>query len=94
VVHTAFAGLAVLTAFLLGLTLSEWCLVMLCIAGVFAAEMFNSALESLAKAIDRQYNPHLADGLDIASAAVLISAAGAVVVGLLLFGTRLVGLMG
>lgn len=84
-VHLPFAAAVVLLAAALRLGLIEWCLLMLCIFTVLAAEMFNSALETLAKAIDTRFNPYLADGLNIASAAVLLSAAGAVIVGLLVF---------
>ena len=42
--------------------------------------MFNSAMEHLAKAIEKDHNPHLGDALDTGSAAVLFASlvAGAV----------------
>ena len=52
---------------------------------VLAAEMFNSALESLARAITDRPHPLVRDALDIASAAVLVTALGAAAVGLLIF---------
>jgi diacylglycerol kinase (ATP) len=67
----------------------DWCLLVLCIAIVLAAELFNSALESLAKAVTRAEDPHVARALDIASGAVLMSSVGAAVVGLLIFVPRL-----
>jgi diacylglycerol kinase len=93
VVHFTCAFLVIALAAILRLGPVEWCLLTLCIFGVFTAEMFNSALESLAKAIDTRYNPHLAEGLNIASAAVLTCAIGSVVVGLIVFGCRLVQLV-
>lgn len=89
-IHLTCAAVVILLAGVLRLGPTQWCLLMLCISTVLGAEMFNSALETLAKAIDTRFNPHLAEGLNIASAAVLVSAAGAVVVGLLVFGHRLV----
>jgi diacylglycerol kinase len=80
-VHAGTATLVVITAALLQCTIDQWCLLLLCIALVLTAEVFNSALEVLAKAIDADHNPFLADGLDIASGAVLISALGAALVG-------------
>ena len=53
-----------MVAAVLGMDLYESCL-LLCIAGVMTAEMFNSALESMAKAINRQSDPHLGNSLDI-----------------------------
>lgn len=61
----------------------RWCAVLLCITLVFVAELLNTALESLAPAVDTAFNPHVRDALDIAAAAVLFAAAGAVTVGLI-----------
>jgi diacylglycerol kinase len=85
-----FAGAAVIVAaMVLDCTRLQWCVLVLCIAGVLACEMFNSALEQMAKAIDREDNPHLADALDIGSAAVLIASIGAAVAGTVILGYRL-----
>ena len=73
----------------MGLSLVEWCLIVLCIAGVLAAEMFNSALESMAKAITSENNPHVGRSLDIGSAAVLTASIGAATVGAIIFLPRL-----
>ncbi|RPI59903.1 MAG: diacylglycerol kinase family protein, partial [Planctomycetaceae bacterium] len=61
---------------------------------VLSAEMFYSALESMAKAITGQSDPHLGNSLDIGSAAVLIAAIGASAVGLIIFGHRLAIMLG
>jgi diacylglycerol kinase len=90
-----FAACAVLAAALaLGATLAEWCLLVLCICGVLTAEMFNTAFETLAKAVDREYNPHLRDALDMGSGAVLLAALGASAVGAIIFIHRLASLLG
>ena len=70
----------------LGISRTEWCLLILCIAVVMAAELFNSALEQLAKAITEEKNSHIRNGLDIASGAVLVAAIGAAVIGVLVLG--------
>jgi diacylglycerol kinase len=57
---------------------------------VLAAELFNSALEHLAKAITREHNEHLRIGLDISAGAVLIVSLGAASVGLVIFLPHLV----
>ena len=92
-VHFVCTVLVVLLAVVLRVGLSEWCLLILCISSVLVAEMFNSALETTARAIDTRFNPHLADGLNIASAAVLVCSIGAVIVGSLIFGNRLLELL-
>ena len=88
-VHLACAVGVIAAAALLRASLSEWCLLLLCITIVLTAEMFNSALEYLAKAIDRRENQTLAAALDIASAAVLLAALGSAVVGVIVLLTRL-----
>ena len=69
--------------------LAEWCLLLICITVVLAAEMFNSALETMAKAITNEYDPHVGAALDISSAAVLLSSIGASIVGAIIFINRL-----
>lgn len=88
VVHAFFTVAVLGLALMLQVTWMEGCLLLLCAATVLAAEMFNSALETLAKAIDQNDNQHLADGLDIASAAVLVMAIGAAGVGTIVLGYR------
>jgi diacylglycerol kinase len=88
-VHLPMAVLVVVAGFVLRVELVEWCVLVLAIAVVLAAELFNSALESLAKAIDVEHNLHLADALDVGSAAVLVAALGAVIVGAIVFLFRL-----
>ncbi len=80
-VHFPVAVCVIVAGAVLRVSLIEWCLLAGCITAVLAAEMFNSALESLAKAIDVEHNLHLGDALDIGSAAVLVTAIGAAVVG-------------
>ena len=74
-------------------SLTEWCLLILCITVVLTAEMFNSAIETLARAITDQHDPILGTALDIGSGAVLLASLGAAVVGLILFVNRLALLM-
>src|SRR5947208_2743440 len=69
-VHLFMAAAVVAAAIVLGADLVDWCLLVLCIATVLAAEMFNCALEHLAKAVTQEHNPHIGNALDIGSAAV------------------------
>jgi diacylglycerol kinase len=84
--HFFAAALVVVTAATLGADRTEWCLLVLCITVVLTAETFNSAVERLAKAVDGNYNPHLRDALDICSGAVLTTALGTAVVGVVILG--------
>ena len=84
-VHLPAAAVVVWLGFQFQVGLVEWGLLILSITTVLVAEMFNSALESLAKAIDRKHNPQLGAALDMAAAAVLTAALVASAVGAIVF---------
>ncbi|MDR3197522.1 MAG: diacylglycerol kinase family protein [Planctomycetaceae bacterium] len=63
----------------------RWILLIFCITIVIVSEMFNTAVETLAKAITNSYNPYIGNALDIAGGAVLTAAFGAASVGTILF---------
>ncbi|MFM8986739.1 MAG: diacylglycerol kinase [Planctomycetia bacterium] len=91
--HLPAAAAAIALGAWLGLSAGEWCLVALAIGGVLAAETVNSAIEMLAKALDRGPDERIRDALDMASGAVLVTVGTAIVVGLAVFGPRLLSLM-
>ena len=43
----------------------EWCVLLLCVGLVMSAELFNSAFESLARAVTRDFDDDVQDALDI-----------------------------
>ncbi len=94
VVHFVIATAVLLSAAMLRMDAVQWCVLLLCIAGVLAAEMFNTALEAMARAITDQKHPQIRDALDIASGAVLMAAFGSIAVGVVLFGYRAGQLLG
>ena len=92
-VHLRFHAAA--TAAVLGLGLYcrlgclEWALVALAVAGVWAAELFNTALEALTDLVSPGYHPLAGRAKDVAAGAVLLAALGALAVGALVFGPHL-----
>jgi diacylglycerol kinase len=88
-IHLLFAAAVIAAGAVVRIHRLEWCVVGLCITAVLAAELFNSSLERMAKAIDNRRNPELGAALDIASGAVLVAAAGAAAVGGVVFLFRL-----
>lgn len=87
--HFFAAAAVLLAAIALQPTRVEWCILVVCITVVLTAEMLNTSIERLAKAVDQEHNPIVGDALDVASAGVLIAALGASVVGLLVLGTKI-----
>ena len=84
-VHFTLAAAVVACAVFFQAALWQWCVLLLCIAIVLTAEMFNSALELFGKMITDKYDPRMADALDIGSAAVLVASIGAAIVGAIVF---------
>ncbi len=87
--HLVVAVLVVIAGAALGVSLIEWCVLILCVAAVTVAELFNTALEHLARAITREDNDEIRDALDTSSGAVLLVAIGAAIAGSLIFIHRL-----
>jgi diacylglycerol kinase len=87
--HLFITAVVVIAGALLHLNHVDWCLLTLCIFGVLAAEMLNSAMESMARAITDETDPHVGEALDIGSAAVLLASVGASIVGAIVFLHRL-----
>jgi diacylglycerol kinase len=88
-VHFFFTAAVLAAAAVLQVSRTDWCLLILCITIVLTAEMFNSAMESMAKAITHEENPHIGDSLNIGAAAVLTASTGAAIVGTLIFLLRI-----
>jgi diacylglycerol kinase len=85
-IHFMAAVCVLAAAWLLGnFDTVRWVLLIFCITIVVVAEMFNTAIETLAKAITNSYNPYIGYALDIAGGAVLATAFGATCIGTILF---------
>lgn len=84
-VHYVAAILTLGLAVWLKCSLTQWCLLLLCIGAVLGAEYLNSALERLARGLCREQNADVGAALDIASAAVLIVSICSAIIGGLIF---------
>ncbi|MEE2738893.1 MAG: diacylglycerol kinase [Planctomycetota bacterium] len=72
-VHIPITISVILIAIFLEVALWEWITIILCIGMVLIAELFNTALETLARAITEQRNDHIRIALNIAAGAVLLA---------------------
>lgn len=90
----AFATVVVVSAGLLcGVSPSEWCWLVLAIMAVWIAEALNTAFEFLADVVSPEFHPLVKNSKDVAAGAVLISAIGSVIIGLLILGPYVVGFL-
>jgi|ABSQ01.1.fsa_nt_gi diacylglycerol kinase (ATP) len=92
-IHAVATVLVIITAGLLHLNTTDWCMLVLATASVWTAEALNTAVEALADAVSPEFHPLIARSKDVGAAAVLIAAAAAVVIGLLVLGPPLLRLI-
>lgn len=85
VVHSIIALVAIVSGILLRISRMEWLVVVLCIGLVFAAEIFNTAVERLVDLVSPGKNEKAGMIKDISAGAVLIVAIASVIAGLLIF---------
>lgn len=93
-VHFFAGALVIAAAIALGCEFWQWCVLLLCIGLVMTAELVNSAIETLHRGLDPETRERNWKALDIAAGAVLLASISAAVVGLLIFGNRLLHLIG
>jgi diacylglycerol kinase (ATP) len=92
-IHLAATAVAVGLGVVLGIGREEWALIAVAIVAVWTAEALNTALELLCDVASPSFHPLVERAKDVAAGAVLVTAAGALVVGLLVFGPPLLQLM-
>lgn len=94
-IHAGVSIVVFALAFWLRLGRFEWAILLLATMVVWMAEFANTALENLVDLAAPDYHPLAKTAKDVAAAAVLVGALGAILVGLLIMGpplwTRLAG---
>lgn len=89
-IHTVATVAVIMIGLALGITRLEWCLIVLACAAVWTAETLNTAFEYLADATNKEFHPVIGQAKDMAAGAVLITALGAVITGVLVLVPHLI----
>src|ERR1700730_13631098 len=84
-IHLVATILAVFLGYALGISVNEWQWIILCIAIVLMAELFNTALEMLTDLVSPEYNKIAGHVKDMGAGAVVIAAIFALVTGVIIF---------
>ena len=84
-IHCLAAISVSVAGFLVALTACEWIVILLCVGLVISAECMNTALELLADRISPELHPLIKQAKDCGSAALLVLATTASLVGLIVF---------
>lgn len=90
--HLFFAILAIYMGFLFSLSSVEWAIVILAIGLVIITEAFNTAIEIDIDLTSPNYHPYAKDTKDVAAGAVAIATIVAGVIGLLIFGPKVIAI--
>lgn len=88
-IHAIISVAVFALAFWLELSGLEWAILLLTTMVVWMAEFFNTALEAVVDMEMPDYHPLAKTAKDVAAAAVLVGAIGAVLIGLLVMGPPL-----
>jgi diacylglycerol kinase len=92
-IHLTITALVIIVGLWLQLNPIEWAILIVMITVVLSAELFNTALEATLDRVSREEHPLAKVGKDVAAGAVFVSAIGAVLVGLLILGPKLLVLI-
>lgn len=81
--------LAALVVFIAGmlttLSITQWCIIVLVVFGMFTLEMMNSAIERVVDLASPEHHELAKAAKDIAAGAVLVFSIASVIIGLLIF---------
>jgi diacylglycerol kinase len=84
-IHAVAAIILIIGGLFFGLTRIEWCVLVLAVAGVWAAEGLNTSVEFLSDVVSPERHPLIGKVKDVAAGAVFFAVAGLIVVVLLVF---------
>lgn len=91
-VHLVFSILAVCMGLFLEISAMEWLVVTISIGFVVALEIINTSVENIANLISLETNHQIKRIKDLSAAAVFIASITSVIVGLIVFGSKLLKL--
>lgn len=84
-IHLAATIIALGTGFLFHISKTEWCIIVILIALVWATEAFNTVIEKLSDYLFKEYHDTARIVKDISAGAVLICSLAALTGGLIIF---------
>lgn len=89
-IHTLITVLVIIMGILLKISKTEWIICIFAISMVISAELFNTAIETIVDMITTEKNEKARIAKDISAGAVLMTAMGAAIVGLIIFIPKLI----
>ncbi|MGI6591358.1 MAG: diacylglycerol kinase family protein [Eggerthellaceae bacterium] len=93
-VQSAAGVLAVVLGLAFGISLVEWCAVVVCIGAVIGGECMNTALEDAVDLANPEVHPLAKSAKDMAAGAVLVMSIASAVIGIIIFLPRILSALG
>ena len=88
-IHLAATIIVLVASTVLRISVEDWRWIVVALALVWVAEAFNTALEHLCNVVSPSYSLAVKQAKDVAAAAVLLNAIGALCIGVLTLGPHL-----
>ena len=93
-IHCVATVVVVLAGIWLGLSRTEWCSCLILVGLILGLELVNTAVEAVVDLASEDYHPLAKKAKDTAAGAVLIAAIAAAVIGVIIFGPKLLAVFG
>ena len=87
-IHLAITLGMILAAWFFEVTTLEWCALIIAAMIVWSTEALNTAVEFAVDLVSPEHHPLAEKAKDVAAGAVLVSAAGALIIGIAILGPR------
>ncbi len=84
-IHFAFTIIVVMLGYYLGVTKTEWIILLFCIGIIWSLEAMNTAVEQIVDLVSPNYHEKAKNAKDVAASAVLIAAMICAFIGMLIF---------
>lgn len=92
-IHIVISVFVLVAGLVFSISKYEWIAILLCIGGMIALEMLNTAIERTVDMYTKEFHPLAKQAKDIAAGAVLIFAIVSVIIGLIIFIPRILALV-
>ncbi len=92
-IHVSAAVLVTILGFVLKISATEWCICFLLFGLIMGLELANTAVEAVVDLVTDKEHPLAGYAKDTAAGAVLIAAIFAALIGVIIFGPRLLALV-
>ena len=92
-IHVLAMAIVIALGIFLKLSKIEWCIIIITIVMVISAELFNTAIETVVNMITMEKNEKAKIAKDVSAGAVLVTAIGSAIVGLIIFIPKVVNIL-